>query len=181
MSRDKILERYSELLVPSSTKARRLIQRLDYKNDPALLLRIAQTYLDECMFYDDGKQRDEIVWRKWTFAMKYAREAYWLDQKCLMVLSMLGTIWKAAGNYELAMASNEVVLQLAKEKDYSHCYGIDEELDQELINDSRFELYRLHFYTKRKLANKYLAAYKRGLERGVKTIYHPLEKYLCEE
>lgn len=54
MDRAEILEKYRNILGEDSVKARRLIQKLDYKNDPILLQHIAQTYLDEARFEADG-------------------------------------------------------------------------------------------------------------------------------
>ena len=47
-----------------------------------------------------------------------------------------------------------------------------------LINDARFELYRIYFYSDAKKSAKYLADFKAHLERGVDTIFHPLRKFL---
>lgn len=64
MNRAQILEKYSEIISTDSVKARKLIQKLDYKEDPFLLQHIAQTYLDESRFEEDGTPREFLNWRK---------------------------------------------------------------------------------------------------------------------
>ena len=71
MTRAEILEKYSNVLSEDSVKARRLIQKLDYKNDPILLQHIAQTYLDEARFEADGTPRSSLNWAKLQMAEKY--------------------------------------------------------------------------------------------------------------
>lgn len=57
-------------------------------------------------------------------------------------------------------------------------YSRGKDFAKELINDAKFELYRLHFYEKPKLSAKYLREYKSGIATGVNTIFKPLKKFL---
>jgi hypothetical protein len=53
-------------------------------------------------------------------------------------------------------------------------------LANELVNDSKFELYRLYRYEDPILAKKYLYSYKRAVKKRVNTIFKPLEDFLIE-
>ena len=51
---------------------------------------------------------------------------------------------------------------------------------KEIINDSKFELYRLYHEENPGLSKRYLSMYKSGLKKGVRTIYKPLKKFLLD-
>ena len=176
-----IIRRYENILAENSAKARRLIQQLDYRNNPMHLQRIAQTYLDECRFHDDGTQRDKILLRKWRMAEKYAIMAFKLDSRCLMVLSMMGKVRKSGGQDDIAIFCFEEIIIIGAKAPQSACCRIDRALADEVVNDARFELYRLHFYTDHHLARKFLREYKKGLKKGISTIYAPLHKFLPKD
>jgi hypothetical protein len=46
------------------------------------------------------------------------------------------------------------------------------------VNDSKFELYRLFENVDSLKSKRYLIQYKKGLEKGVFTLFYPLEKFL---
>jgi hypothetical protein len=78
MDREKVIRQFQNTVGKNSAKARSLIKKLDYK-DPYLLQGIAQTYLDECLLYDDGRMREYVDKRKWRLAERYIIKAHILD------------------------------------------------------------------------------------------------------
>jgi hypothetical protein len=76
MDKKKILAQYYDSVAVDSVKARNLIKKLDYKEDYYLLRCIAQTYLDESHFKDDGTARLYLQVRKWRLAEKFIVKAF---------------------------------------------------------------------------------------------------------
>jgi hypothetical protein len=178
MDRAEILEKYRDILGEDSVKARRLIQKLDYKNDPILLQHIAQTYLDEARFEADGTPRNSLNWAKFQTAEKYIIKAFELNSNCLLVLSTMGSLRRSNGQKDIAIYCFEKIIQLGIKGAISDQCEIDEDLANELINDSNFELYRLYHDDDPSLSDEYLTTYKKGVENGINTIYTPLERFL---
>lgn len=178
LNRDQILEKYRNTVSSDSVKARNLIKQLDYKDDYYLLHCIAQTYLDESRFFEDGTTRDYLDKRKRRLAERYIIKAFTINSDSAEVLYTMGEIRKTFHQYDIAIYCFEKILKL-KIKDIANgMYGRGVAFAQELVNDSKFELYRLYYESSPTLSKKYLKMYKKGLEKGVKTIYKPLKKFL---
>jgi len=180
MDREKILEEYRKIITIDSIKARDLIKKLDYKEDAFLLRCIAQTYLDESRFEADGTPREFLNWRKLKMAERYIIKAYTIDPNCSRVVYTMGSVRRSMGQTDVAIYCYDKVIKLGIRGGSSKRCPVDNELAKELINDSKFELYRLYYEDNRKLAEKYLARYKKGLEKGINSIYVPLEQFLLE-
>lgn len=180
MNRAEILEKFANVVAENSVKARRLLQKLDYKNDPILLQHIAQTYLDEARFEDDGTPRETLKWSKLQAAERYAIKAFKLSPDCLYVLSTMGSLRRSLAQKDVAIFCFERIIEVGANGGVSNQCEINDEMVNELINDAKFELYRLYHEDNPKLSEKYLTMYKKGLEKGVNTIYKPLKKYLLK-
>lgn len=180
MNREQILEEYRNILVKDSARARKLIKKLDYKEDPVLLQCIAQTFLDESRFDENRKQRSELYWRKWKTAEKYLIKAFKIDADCLIVLATMGSARRSSGQDDIAIYCFEKIIKLGIKGAKSPKSNLDRDFAKELINDAKFDLYRLYYYDNPKLSKKYLAMYKKGLEKGVNTIYTPLDRFLLD-
>lgn len=179
-NRNSILREFGDVVAKDSLKARNLIKKLNYKNDPYLLECIAQTYLDESRFHDDGTPREDIEWRKWRMAERYIIKAFTLDADCLMVLSTMGSVRKSSGQNDIAIYCFEKIIKRGVKGAKSTYSNLDRDLARELVNDAKFELYRLHYEDNPRVSKKYLTMYKKGLEKGTRTIYKPLKKFLLE-
>ena len=92
----------------------------------------------------------------------------------------MGEVRKIKGQTEIAIYCFERIIQLGVRKIANGKYGRGNSFAKELINDSMFELYRLFHENNPKLSIKYLSKYKRGLEKGIDTIYKPLSKFLLD-
>lgn len=174
----EILRKYYNIVGEDSAKARQLIKKLDYKNDPYLLKCIAQTYFDESVFKEDGSSRTFIVQRKLRLAEKYAIMAYVINDDHTEVLWVMGKIRNALKQKDLAIYCFKRIIQLGVKH-------IVDKKNEEIwyakmkVNDSKFQLYRLYYDTvDLTLSKQYLTMYRTGLKRGIKTIYKPLEKFL---
>lgn len=180
MDKKRIMEEYRNILTKDSAKARALIKKLDYKEDPYLLQCIAQTYLDESRFDENGKQRSELYRRKWRMAERYIIKAFELDADCLIVLSTMGSVRRSSGQNDIAIYCYEKIVKLGvKGADSTRC-KLDPSFAKELVNDSKFDLYRLYYEVNPKLSKKYLTMYEKGLEKGINTIYKPLKRFLLK-
>lgn len=178
MDKEEILEKYRNILVADSAKARNLIRKLDYKEDPFLLQCIAQTYLDESRFDENNKPRKELNQRKWKMAEKYTIKAFILDPECPHILSAMGSLRRSSGQNDIAIYCYKKVIKLGIKAATCTTYDFHTDFIKELINDAKFELYRLYFDDNPKLSEKYLAMYRKGLEKGINTIYRPLKRFL---
>lgn len=177
---EKILQEYHDTVGTDSLKARNLIKKLDYKENHHYLQCIAQTYLDESRFEDNGTMR--IYWdkKKWRMAERYIIKAHIINPDCADVLSVMGEVRKLNGQMDIAIYCFEKIIKLGiKGISYSGC-KLNVEHAKEIINDSKFELYRIYHDTNPKLSKRYLAMYKKGLEKGVYTIFKPLKKFLLD-
>jgi len=177
--RDVIMQQYRNMVAVNSVKARALIKKLDYKDDCELLKCIAQTYLDECLFENDGTMREHIDERKWRMAERYIIKAFVLNSNHLHVLYTMGKVRKLGGAHDLAIYCYEKIIDLGVKSALKGEYKLSRDFAWELINDSKFELYRIYYDIKEfKTAEKYLRQYKAGLQKGIHTIYKPLSKFI---
>ncbi|MBI5370934.1 MAG: hypothetical protein HZA79_02780 [Sphingobacteriales bacterium] len=176
---DLILYKYRELVATDSKKARECIKQLDYKNNFYLLQCIAQTYLDESRFEDDSNvMRREVNFRKWRMAEKYIIDAFSIDSNNAEVLYTMGEIRKLNYQNDIAIYCFEKLIKLGINKVAKQEYSRGRCFAKELLNDAKFELYRLHFYENPRLSAKYLRQYKKGLDKGINSIFKPLKKFL---
>jgi hypothetical protein len=174
-----ILDKYRQTVATDSAKARNYIKRLDYKNNFYLLKCIAQTYLDESRFENkSNKMRKEINFRKWKMAEKYIIEAFKINPDNAEVLYTMGEIRKLNYQDDIAIYCFEKLIKLGINEIAKQEYSRGKEFARELVNDSKFELYRLYYYENPNLSQKYLNNFKRGIAKGITTIYEPVKKFL---
>lgn len=176
---DLLLYKYRETVSTDSVKARRYIMKLDYKNNFYLLQCIAQTYLDESRFEDgSNKLRKEINLRKWRMAERYIIKAFIMQDDHAETLYTMGEIRKLGGQNDIAIYCFKRIVKLGVNRIAKQEYSRGRSFAKKLINDARFELYRLYFNSDPKKSAKYLAEFKVNLKKGVVTIFHPLKKFL---
>jgi tetratricopeptide (TPR) repeat protein len=182
IDKKKVLEKYRNTVGIDSVKARELIKRLDDKEDYYLLQCIAQTYLDECRFEDDGdsQMRTYVDKRKWRMAERFIIKAFSINPDSAHVLYTMGEVRKINGQADIAIYCFEKIIQLSVRKIAYGEYGRGIPFAKELINDSKFELYRLYHKDDPSLSKRYLSMYKKGLIKGVKTIFKPVSKFLLD-
>lgn len=178
MDKEKIITEYRNIVGTDSAKARDLIKKLDYKEDYYLLQCISQTYLDESRFESDGTMRLQIDKRKWRMAEKYIIKAFNINPDNADVLYTMAGVRKASRQFSVAIFCFESIIELGVRKIAYGEYGRGLPYARELVNDSKFELYRLYHEENPKLSAKYLAMYKDGLKKGIKTIFKPVQKFL---
>jgi tetratricopeptide (TPR) repeat protein len=180
MDRSKIIAQYKDIVGKDSGKARNLVKKLDFKNDHYLLRCIAQTYLDESRFKYGSILREYVDQRKWRMAERYIIKAFKINSNCADVLYTMGEVRKINGQTDIAIYCFEKILKLGvREIAFGGCKtGLA--FARELVNDSRFELYRLYYGSNNTLSNRYLSMYKKGLKNGAETIYKPLKKFLLD-
>lgn len=182
MDRNKTLAEYRNTVGVNSAKARTLIKKLNYKDDPLLLQCIAQTYLDESIFDDKDEMRLYLDKRKWRMAERYIIKAFSINSDCANILYTMGKIRKAYGQLDIAIYCFEKIIKQGVKASLINECDLNRDLIKELINDSKFELYRIHFDLKDfALAGRYLAMYKKGLEKSINTIFKPLTKFLLDK
>jgi hypothetical protein len=180
MNREMILQEYYDIYDSDTTKARNLIKKLDYKNDHYLLQCIAQTYFDEAKFDQNGIWNKSSDNRKLRMAERYIVKAFKIKPTCSDVLWTLGKIRWDYGQMDVAIWCFREIIRLGiRGIVYGGC---KKELSIGLaqINDSKFQLYRLYYVTNPSLSKRYLKLYKKGLAKGISTLYEPLEKFLMD-
>lgn len=179
--REKVLEKYRAAVCVDSVKARRLIKKIDYKEDAYLLTCIAQTYFDESLLNYDGTQREYFEGSKIRLAEKYIIKAFILNEDCIDVLYLLGKVRKAFRQHDLAIYCFKRVIELSAKGISTKDKCTDRSLLKVKANDSKFQLYRIyHELNENDTSRKYLSQYKAGLKRSMDTIFKPLEKYLLD-
>ena len=181
MDKNKILQEYRNTVGSDSVKARSLIKKLNYKEDFYLLQCIAQTYLDESRFEKDDRMRVSLDMRKWRIAERYIIKAFVINPDSADVLYTMGGVRKAYGQEDIAIYCFEKIIKLGIRKVAYQEYGRGIAFAKELVNDSKFELYRLYYETRPKLSTRYPSMYKKGLANGANTIYKPLKRFLLDE
>lgn len=176
---DLLLNKYREVVATDSVKARACIMQLDYKNNFYLLKCIAQTYLDESRFEKgSNKMRKEINLRKWRMAEKYIIKAFTINDDNAETLYTMGEVRKLGHQKDIAVYCFKRIIKLGVNRIANQEYSRGKSFAKELINDARFELYRLYFASDPKKSTKYLKEFKVNLDNGVGTIFHPLNKFL---
>jgi hypothetical protein len=180
MDKKKLLAQYYKFVAIDSAQARNCIQKLDYKKDFYLLRCIAQTYLDESRFEDNGQQRIYRDKRKWRYAERYIIRAFTINPDSAEVLYTMGEIRKLNHQNDIAIFCFKKIIHLGIGKIAHGEYGRGISFANELVNDSKFELYRLYHEDNPGLSKRYLSMYKNGLTKGVRTIYKPLKKFLLD-
>ena len=178
MKNEEIIENYRNIIGSDSIKSRNLIKKLEFQEDGYLLQCIAQTYLDECRFEIDGSMRLYIDKRKWRMAERYIIKAFILDPNNAEVLYTMGNVRRTIGQNDIAIYCYEKIIKLGAKKISLNKYSRGIDFARELINDSKFELYRLYYKENKVLSGKYLVQYKRGIKKGITTIYNPLTRFL---
>lgn len=174
----KIMTEYYRIVGKNSLKARDLIKKLNYKEDPHLLQCIAQTYFDEAKFDKKGVWHQYTDRRKLRMAERYIVKAFKINPTCSDVLWTLGKIRWDYGQFDIAIWCFQEIIRLGvRGIVYGGCKKkLSIALAQ--INDSKFQLYRLYHYTNPSLSKRYLTLYKKGLDKGISTLYKPLKKFL---
>jgi hypothetical protein len=157
-----------------------LIKKLDYKDDPYLLQGIAQTYLDECLLYDDGRMREYVDKRKWRLAERYIIKAHILDNNDVDVLWVMGKVRKVNRQFDIAIYCFRKIIRIGVMRISNGKRKPGLQYAQEMVNDSKFELYRIYHDLNPGLSKSYLTSYKKGLDKGMPTIYKPIKKFLLD-
>jgi hypothetical protein len=178
LERDKIIRLYRNVVGKDSAKARSIIKKLDYQSDPYLLQCIAQTYLDESRFEKDGKMRERVDWRKWRLAEGYIIRAFLLDNNDADVLWVMGAVRKQNMQFDIAIYCFRKIIRLGVKRIANGKRKGGLEYAKEMVNDSKFQLYRIFYDQNPSLAKRYLSAYKKGLSAGAPTIFEPLNRFL---
>ncbi len=150
-----IIQMFHEKYFENTTLSRSLIKKLDYKNDPNLLVHIATSYFDE---------------QKLRLAERYAFKAIIIDPLNSRVLWILALIKWDYGQIDNAIFNFKEIIRIGTKR-INKC-GIDEtkEIALARINDSKLQLYRLLKESNPIIAKRYLKEYEKGLEKGVFSI-----------
>lgn len=178
--KNKPLEEYYKYVGSDSQKARKEIEQLNFKKNAYLLSCIALTYKDEGKFFKNGRGRKKIKLDKIEEAKKYIDRAFEINPNCRDVLFTKGEIYNALGETITAIDCYIKILELEEDlSSVSNCSNSDLPFVQMLFNDAKFQLYRLFYDLEDfEMSNKFLEAYKENLEKGINTIYSPLENFV---
>jgi len=155
LDKDKILEEYYNIYLEDTSKARSLMKKLEYKDDPNLLSSIATSY------FDDNKLR---------LAERYAIKAIALDYLNPKTLWILGLVKWDYGQIENAKFCFEEIIRIGTRRVKKTGYNETIDVALSRINDSKFQLYRLLKDTSPVVANRYLKNYEKGLKNGYFTL-----------
>jgi len=178
LDRDKIIEEFNEIEVEFPERARNLIKKLNYKDDHFLLKCIAMTYLDEAQFDENEKWRYYADSRKLRMAERYIIKAFVLKPTCSNVLWILAKVKTAYGQNDSAIFCYNEIIRKGSRGIINGCCKDTLDIALAQINDSKFELYRLYKNTNSSLSKRYLTLYKQGLQKGIFTLFEPLEKFM---
>jgi len=149
------LQKYYDIYSEDTTKARSLIKKLDYKNDPYLLSEIAKSYFDE---------------NKLRLAERYILKAFSIDCLNSDVLWVLGLVKWDYGQLDNAIFCFKEIIRLGLRRISKSGYNKTLDIAMAQINDSRLQLYRLLKESNPIAAKRYLKEYEKGLEKGVFSI-----------
>lgn len=176
-----ILAEYRKTVAIDSVAARKLIKKLDYQNNFYLLKCIAQTYLDEGRFKDGSSElRSSINMQKWKLAEKYIIKAFTINDDNAEVLYTMGEIRKLSGQVDIAIYCFKRIIKLGIKTIANQEYARGVKFARILINDARFELYRLYYDTNPGVSKKLLQSFKNERNKSVDTIFKPLKKFLLD-
>jgi len=150
-----IVQMFHEKYFEDTTFSRSLIKKLDYKNDPNLLVHIATSYFDE---------------QKLRLAERYACKAIIIDPLNSRVLWILALIKWDYGQIDNAIFNFKEIIRIGTKR-INKC-GIDEtkEIALARINDSKLQLFRLMEKSNPVVAKRYLRMYEKGIKNGIFTI-----------
>lgn len=150
-----IVQMFHEKYFENIALSRSLIKKLNYKNDPNLLVHIATSYFDE---------------QKLRLAERYAFKAITIDPLNSRVLWILALIKWDYGQIDNAIFNFREIIRIGTKR-INKC-GIDEtkEIALARINDSKLQLYRLLKDSNPSVAKRYLKEYEKGLNKGISTI-----------
>jgi hypothetical protein len=178
LNKEGILKQFYKIEKKDQLKARSLIKKLNYQYDHLLLQCIAMTYLDEAQFDKNGDWRYYADSKKLRMAERYIVKAFEIKSTCSNVLWILGKVRTAYGQNDVAVWCYRSIIELGSKRIVQGCCKnkIDVALAQ--INDSKFQLYRLYKDANPSLSKRYLTLYKKGLKKGIFTLYKPLEKFI---
>lgn len=151
----KILDEYYNTYFEDISKARSLLKKLDYKNDPNLLSEIATSYFDES---------------KLRLAERYVFKAFSLDNLNPKVLWILGLVKWDYGQIENAVFCFKEIIRIGTRRVVKTGYNETVVIALSRINDSKFQLYRLLKDSRPSVAKRYLKDYEKGLKNGYSTI-----------
>jgi hypothetical protein len=175
-----IITKFNTIVATDPIAARNLILKLDYSKDANLLACIALTYKDEALFLKNGNQRKIIISNKIKLAKEYIDKAFELAPNCRAVLDLKGSIYIALNDPFTAIDCYINIIENRKINQFEYnCSNSNVDFEKMVVNDAYFQLYRLFFDLKNlKLANKFLNEFKKGLAKGIATIYYPVEKFI---
>jgi hypothetical protein len=177
-NKDIILERFHKIETKYPLRARNLIKQLNFKSDHNLLQCIAMTYLDEAQFDKDGNWRHKVDGSKLRIAEGYIIRAFKLKPTCSNVLWILSKVKNAYGQTQEAIQGFKSIIKLGSKRITQSCCKNKLDIALAQINDSKLQLYRLYKDSNPSLAKRYLTLYKKGLEKGIFTLYMPLNKFI---
>lgn len=155
IDKDEVLREYYSMYSENTTKARLLIKKLDYHNDPYLLSEIATSYFDE---------------DKLRLAERYSLKAFSFDYLNSNVLWVLGLVRWDYGQIDSAIFCFKEIIRIGKRRILKSGYNKTLDIAMAQINDSKFQLYRLLKESKPAVAKRYLKMYEKGIENGIFTI-----------
>jgi len=155
LDKNQIIQEYYDIYFEDTTKARDLIKKLDYKNDPNLLAEIATSYFDE---------------NKLRLAERFAIKAFELDSLNPRVLWILGLVKWDYGQLNSAIFCFQEIIRIGTRRVNKTGYGEDLNVALSRINDSKFQLFRLLKKIKPTVAKRYLKEYEKGLQKGFLTL-----------
>lgn len=155
LDKDEVLQKYYEIYFEDTTKARLLIKKLDYQNNPYLLSEIAKSYFDE---------------NKLRLAERYILKAYSIDCLNSDVLWVLGLVKWDYGQIDSAIFNFKEIIRIGTRRINKSGYNKTLNVTLAQINDSKFQLYRLLKDANPSVAKRYLKEYEKGLSKGVFTI-----------
>jgi hypothetical protein len=115
-------------------------------------------------------------------AERYISKAFSINSNCANIVYTMGKVRKVYGQLDIAIYCFEKIIKQGVKGNFNNGCDLDRDFVKVLINDSKFELYRIHHDMENyKLAHRYLTMYKKGLEKGIDTIFKPLAKFLLDE
>jgi tetratricopeptide (TPR) repeat protein len=154
-TRDEILENYYQWYFKDITKARLLIKKLKYHNDPYVLSEIAKSYFDE---------------KKLRLAERYILKAFSIDYLNSDVLWVLGLVRWDYGQIESAIFCFKEIIRIGTRRIQKSGYNKSIDVALAQINDSKLQLYRLLYASKPTVAKRYLRMYEKGINNGIFTL-----------
>lgn len=176
--RELAISEYRKKYSTNYKVARDILKKLNYKDDHELLALIAQSYLADARFNNDGTNKEPYDRRMLRYAERYVMRAFNLCPTCSNVLWTLGQI---RADYRQNIAAiycyEDIIEQGVRGISKDSCKN-KKGIILSQINDSKFQLYRLHIKKDPALSKRYLKMYKNGLKKGISTLYKPLSKYL---